>query len=56
MMGMRKRKPYLTDLTDAQWAELKPHLPPEKPRGTSHRMIGLMSERLAVWQVDVAGA
>lgn len=33
MVGMGKRKPYLTDLTDAQWAALKPHLPPEKPRG-----------------------
>jgi putative transposase len=33
MVGMRKRKPYMTDLTDAQWAALKPHLPPDKPRG-----------------------
>lgn len=33
MVGMRKRQPYMTDLTDAQWAALKPHLPADKPRG-----------------------
>ena len=27
------RKPYPSDLTDAQWAELAPLLPPSKPRG-----------------------
>ena len=27
------RKPYPSDLTDAQWAELTPLLPPSKPRG-----------------------
>jgi len=27
------RKPYPTDLTDAQWAELAPILPPAKPGG-----------------------
>ena len=33
MVAMRKRKPYPTDLTDGQWVALKPHLPPDKPRG-----------------------
>ncbi|MCL4466213.1 MAG: IS5/IS1182 family transposase, partial [Chloroflexi bacterium] len=27
------RKAYPTDLTDAQWAELAPLLPPAKPGG-----------------------
>ena len=30
---MTKRKSYPTDLTDEQWAKLKPHLPTEKRRG-----------------------
>lgn len=33
MLGMTKRKPYPTDLTNEQWATLKPRLPPEQPRG-----------------------
>ena len=33
MLVMTKRKPYPTDLTDEQWATLKPRLPPEQPRG-----------------------
>jgi putative transposase len=27
------RKPYSTDLTDAQWERLEPHIPPAKPGG-----------------------
>jgi putative transposase len=27
------RKHYSTDLTDLQWKELEPHIPPEKPGG-----------------------
>jgi len=32
-MTAMTRKPYLTDLTDAQWATLEPLLPPAKPGG-----------------------
>jgi transposase len=32
-MPATTRKPYLTDLTDAQWATLEPLLPPAKPGG-----------------------
>ena len=31
--GSMHRKPYPSDLTDAQWDELAPLLPPSKPRG-----------------------
>ena len=27
------RKPYPTDLTDAQWELVEPHIPPERPGG-----------------------
>ena len=33
-----KRKPYPTDLTDEQWAKLKPHLPLAYPRGAPRRV------------------
>ncbi len=33
-----KRKPYPSDLTDEQWAKLKPHLPPPKSRGSPRRV------------------
>ncbi len=33
MLGGMNRKPYSSDLTDAQWTELAPLLPPSKPRG-----------------------
>lgn len=33
-----KRKPYPTDLTDEQWAKLKPHLPLAHPRGAPRRV------------------
>lgn len=29
------RKPYPSDLTDAEWAILEPLVPPEKPVGSS---------------------
>jgi putative transposase len=32
-----KRKPYPTDLTDEQWAQLEPHLPPAHGRGAPRR-------------------
>jgi putative transposase len=32
-----KRKPYPTDLTDEQWAQLEPHLPPAHARGAPRR-------------------
>jgi putative transposase len=32
-MATTPRKPYLTDLTDDQWAILQPLLPPAKPGG-----------------------
>jgi putative transposase len=32
-----KRKPYSTDLTDEQWAKLKPHLPLAHRRGAPRR-------------------
>lgn len=32
-MASATRKPYLTDLTDAQWAILEPLIPPAKPGG-----------------------
>ena len=32
-MTDRTRKPYLTDLTDEQWAILEPMIPPAKPGG-----------------------
>ena len=35
---MPKRKPYPTDLTDKQWAKLKPHLPSENTRGAPRRV------------------
>src|SRR5712691_7899642 len=28
-----KRSAYSTDLTDAQWAQLEPHIPPAQPGG-----------------------
>jgi putative transposase len=31
-----RRKPYPTDLTDAQWDVLKPHLPAPNKRGAPH--------------------
>lgn len=34
----RKRPPYPSDLTDAQWALLKPHLPPLAERGRKRRV------------------
>jgi putative transposase len=33
-----KRKPYPSDLTDEQWAQLKPHLPPRHERGAPRRV------------------
>ncbi len=33
-----KRKPYPSDLTDEQWAKLKPHLPPAHSRGAPRRV------------------
>jgi putative transposase len=32
-MTEKTRKPYLTDLTDEQWAILEPLIPPAKPGG-----------------------
>jgi transposase len=32
-MTNRMRKPYLTDLSDEQWAILEPLIPPAKPGG-----------------------
>src|SRR4051812_37562235 len=32
------RKPYRTDLTDKQWDELKPLIPPAKPGGRPRRV------------------
>jgi putative transposase len=39
-MPFMKRKPYPTDLTDEQWAKLKPHLPPVHSRG-ARRQVNL---------------
>ena len=33
-----KRKPYPSDLTDAQWQQLMPHLPPAQVRGAPRRV------------------
>jgi len=32
-----ERKPYPTDLTDAQWALIEPHLPPQPAQGRRRR-------------------
>jgi putative transposase len=37
-MPIMKRKPYPTDLTDEQWAKLKPHIPPMHGRGAPRRV------------------
>lgn len=37
-MPFMKRKPYPTDLTDEQWAKLKPHVPPMHGRGAPRRV------------------
>jgi putative transposase len=37
-MPFMKRKPYPTDLTDEQWAKLKPHLAPVQGRGAPRRV------------------
>ncbi len=37
-MGIMKRKPYPTDLTDKQWAILKPHLTLAQGRGAPRRV------------------
>src|SRR6266542_3170158 len=38
MMAVMRRKPYPTDLTDAEWKKLKPHLPPPHGRGAPRRI------------------
>lgn len=37
-MGLMKRKPYPSDLTDEQWAILSPHLPAPAKRGAPRRV------------------
>ena len=37
-MAFMKRKPYPSDLTDEQWAKLKPHLAPASGRGAPRRV------------------
>jgi putative transposase len=36
-MGAMNQRPYSTDLTDAEWRYLEPHLPPPKPGGRPRR-------------------
>jgi putative transposase len=38
MLGGMRRKPYPSDLTDAQWAILEPLIPPAKPGGAPRRV------------------
>ena len=51
---MKPRKPYPTDLTEAQWELLKPMLPPDKPRGRKrtvdmreviHALLSVLEDR-----------
>ncbi len=37
-MAFMRRKPYPTDLTDAEWEKLKAHLPPPRGRGAPRRV------------------
>ena len=39
-MGDMARKPYPTDLTDAQWAWIEPHMPPTETAGR-HREVAM---------------
>jgi putative transposase len=48
------RKPYPTDLTDAQWQIIAPLIPPEKPRGR-HRLVDMREIINAINYILVAG-
>lgn len=48
------RKPYPTDLTDAQWALLEPLVPPEKPGGR-HREVDMREVVNAMLYVNRTG-
>jgi putative transposase len=37
-MAVQTRKPYLTDLTDEQWAVLQPLMPRAKPGGRPRKV------------------
>lgn len=49
-MAAPTRKPYLTDLTDDQWAILQPLVPPAKPGGCS-QVVGMESTSKWRWRV-----
>ena len=48
------RLPYLTDLTDDQWALVKPLIPPEKSGGR-HRQVAMREILNAILYVTVSG-